>query len=176
MEISRLSYPRESEGVRNRESRQCSSVSLTANKVCSTRLDCQPEVLSPGFGTSGTADSSCEPGLLSDKLILDHDCVPSHTALSVTEILMKKSILVLEPTHQIPFRASCSSLPWRSFSRNYILKPWMSQKGTTAVLINPQEKDVCKCFNCWKLRWNVQICTAQEMIYPGETTAVQNRI
>jgi hypothetical protein len=51
--------------------------------------DCQPGVLFPSFGTFETKSLSCEPEFFPDKWIVQHNNMPSHTALLVLDIWVK---------------------------------------------------------------------------------------
>jgi hypothetical protein len=66
----------------------------SAPRVYLTWSDCQPEVLSPSFGTSEIAGSLCEARIFRRQV--HHDNAPSHKVLSVKEFLAKKLIVVLE--------------------------------------------------------------------------------
>jgi hypothetical protein len=123
-------------------------------RICLTWSDWQPDVLSPSFGTSETADLSLFP----DKRILQHNKASSCRTLSVKKILAKDSTMILKQPPCSPDLAPCDSLLFPTRKNHLKMSHFESmgeiQKVTASVLNKLQENKFWRCFGEWKQFWN----------------------
>jgi hypothetical protein len=110
----------------NQKSRQCWFAFLAPKKhstprICLTRSEWQPDILSPSCGTSEKVDLSCEAWIVPRQMYSEHDNASSCKTLSVNKILAKDSTMILKQPRCSPDLASCDPL---LFLRYRILKAW----------------------------------------------------